>query len=85
MNTAIRLYADAANAKTKFENGFELSDYDNRVIAFARDYAESLLAIDISLDINAMLDKAWQLFRKYFTLFETGIKKDLLDKYWDTD
>nr|HRC67246.1 V-type ATP synthase subunit B [Bacteroidales bacterium] len=28
MNTAVRLYADAANAKTKLENGFDLTDYD---------------------------------------------------------
>ncbi len=82
MNTAIRLYTDAANAKTKFENGFELSDYDNRAIAFARDYSESLLAIDVNLDINSMLDKAWQLFAKYFTPIETAIKQDLVDKYW---
>ncbi|HOI02440.1 MAG TPA: V-type ATP synthase subunit B, partial [Candidatus Cloacimonas acidaminovorans] len=34
MNTAVRLYADAANAKTKLENGFDLSDYDIRVLDF---------------------------------------------------
>ncbi len=30
MNSAIRLYADAANARTKLENGFDLTDYDER-------------------------------------------------------
>ena len=28
MNAGVRLYADAQNAKTKLENGFDLSDYD---------------------------------------------------------
>src|SRR5574344_1524368 len=32
MNAAIRLYSDAANAKTKMENGFDLTDYDNRCL-----------------------------------------------------
>ncbi len=32
MNAAVRLYADAANARTKFENGFDLSDYDERCL-----------------------------------------------------
>src|SRR5574344_3033896 len=36
MNACVRLYADAANAKTKLENGFDLSDYDERTLAFAK-------------------------------------------------
>ena len=32
MNAAIRLYADAANARTKMENGFDLTDYDRRTL-----------------------------------------------------
>ena len=39
MNAAVRLYADAANAKTKMENGFDLTDYDNRTLSFAKDYS----------------------------------------------
>jgi V/A-type H+/Na+-transporting ATPase subunit B len=31
MNAAIKLYAEAANAKTKLENGFDLTDFDERV------------------------------------------------------
>lgn len=34
MNAAIRLYADAANARTKMENGFDLTDYDRRTARF---------------------------------------------------
>lgn len=81
MNTAIRLYADAANAKTKIENGFDLTDYDKRTISFARDYAEKLLAIDINIEIDTMIDTAWALFHKYFTVAETGIKAELVGKY----
>ena len=38
MNAAVRLYSDAANAKTKLENGFDLTDYDERTLAFAKEY-----------------------------------------------
>ncbi|MDD4828628.1 MAG: V-type ATP synthase subunit B, partial [Bacteroidales bacterium] len=48
MNTAIRLYADAADAKTKQENGFDLSDYDLRALDFAKDYSHNLLSIDVN-------------------------------------
>jgi V/A-type H+-transporting ATPase subunit B len=81
MNTAIRLYADAANAKTKIENGFDLTDYDKRTIDFAKEYSEKLLAIDINIEINTMIDTAWKLFSKYFSYEETGIKAELVEKY----
>ena len=82
MNASVRLYADAQNAKTKLENGFDLSDYDHRCLAYAKDYARELLAIDVNITINQMLDTAWKLFGKYFSPAETGIKQALIDKYW---
>ena len=82
MNACIRLYADAANARTKLENGFDLTDYDNRVLDFAKEYSNDLLAIDVDLKIEQMLDTAWNLFGKYFTKSEVSIKKEFMDKYW---
>ncbi len=82
MNACIRLYADAANARTKMENGFDLTDYDNRVLDFAKEYSNDLLAIDVDLKIEQMLDTAWNLFGKYFTKSEVSIKKEFMDKYW---
>ena len=82
MNTSVRLYADAANAKTKLENGFDLSDYDLRCLDYAKEYATRLLAIDVNIPIEEMLDTAWELFAKYFTKAETGLKESLINKYW---
>lgn len=82
MNAAIRLFADAANARTKIENGFDLSDYDERTLKFGKEYSSELLAIDINIGTDRMLDTAWMLFRKYFSPSEVGIKQEIMDKYW---
>ena len=82
MNAAVRLYSDAANAKTKLENGFDLSDYDERTLKFAKEYSEKLLAIDVNIEITEMLDTAWRLFAKYFIKGEVAIKEALTEKYW---
>lgn len=82
MNTAVRLYADAANAKTKLENGFDLSEYDLRCLDYAKEYSTRLLSIDVNITITEMLDTAWELFSKYFSKAETGIKEALIEKYW---
>ena len=82
MNAAIRLYADAANAKTKLENGFDLTDYDQRTLSFAKDYSTELLAIDVNIDVTRMLDIAWGLCAKYFSKAEVAIKSEFVEKYW---
>jgi V/A-type H+-transporting ATPase subunit B len=84
MNAAIRLYADAAMARTKLENGFDLTDYDERTLRFARDYSQHLLAIDIDIDTTDMLDVTWDLLSRHFTKIEVAIRQELIDKYWSS-
>lgn len=82
MNALIRLFADAANAKTKMENGFDLSEYDQRTLSFAKEYSRNLLAIDVNISIDEMLDLGWSLLAKNFKKEEVGIRQVLVDKYW---
>ncbi len=82
MNAAVRLYADAANARTKLENGFDLTDYDQRALDFAKDYSEYLLAIDVNLDTVEMLDTTWGLFSKHFRPQEVNMRMELVERYW---
>ncbi|MDP2424191.1 MAG: V-type ATP synthase subunit B [Bacteroidales bacterium] len=82
MNAAVRLYADAANARTKLENGFDLTDYDQRTLSFSKEYSEKILAIDVNIDTEQMLVTTWDLFATHFSEAEVGLKKELVDKYW---
>ncbi|MBP6285064.1 MAG: V-type ATP synthase subunit B, partial [Paludibacteraceae bacterium] len=82
MNAAIRLYADASNARTKMENGFDLTDYDERTLEYAKDYSNELLAIDVNENIETMLNISWKLFGSYFSKAEVGIKEVITEKYW---
>ena len=82
MNALIRLFADAANAKTKMENGFDLSEYDQRTLTFAKEYSRNLLAIDVNISIDEMLDLGWSLLAKNFKKEEVVIRQVLVDKYW---
>lgn len=82
MNAAVRLYADAANAQTKMENGFDLTDYDQRALDFAKEYSKDLLAIDVNINTTEMLDRAWYQFGKYFSKAEVNIRQEFVDKHW---
>ncbi len=82
MNAAVRLYSDSANAKTKQENGFDLTEYDKRTLSFAKEYSEYILAIDVNLDTTEMLDRTWDLFSNHFRPEEVNMRQDMIDKYW---
>lgn len=82
MNAAVRLYSDASNAKTKLENGFDLTNYDERTLTFAKEYARQILSIDVNLNTTEMLDVTWGLLSKNFKPEEVSIKKEYIDKYW---
>ncbi len=82
MNAAVRLYADAANARTKQENGFDLTDYDERTLEFAKGYSRKLLAIDVNIEMEEMLETAYELFSEHFKPEEVGIREEFVKKYW---
>ena len=82
MNAAVRLYSDAANAKTKLENGFDLSDYDERALAFAKEYSSQILAVDVNINTTEMLDVTWQIMARHFKVEELNIKQQLVEKYF---
>ncbi|EKB50004.1 V-type ATP synthase subunit B [Cecembia lonarensis] len=85
MNALIRLYADAVNAKSKKENGFDLNEYDKRCMDFAKEYSRKLLAVDVNISIEQMLDTGWSLLKTYFKKYEVGIKEEFLEKYWNEE
>jgi V/A-type H+-transporting ATPase subunit B len=41
-----------------------------------------LLAIDVNIEIEKMLDTSWKLFGKYFKPAEIAIKESLMNKYF---
>ena len=82
MNALIRLFSDAAEALTKRENGFDLTNYDVRTLRFARDYSRDLLAVDVDINMEDMLNRGWELLAHNFHAPEIGVKENILKKYW---
>jgi V/A-type H+-transporting ATPase subunit B len=82
MNAAIRLFADAVNSRTKQENGFDLTEYDERTLSFSSKYKEKILAVDVNLSMDDMLNETWGLLSENFSKDEVGIREDMVNKYW---
>jgi len=82
MNACIRLFASATEARAKLDNGFDLTPFDKRALDFGSAYVREILAIDVQMQMDEMLNKAWELLSRFFTPEEVNIKASLLEKYW---
>ncbi|MCR9154072.1 MAG: V-type ATP synthase subunit B [Bacteroidetes bacterium] len=82
MNALVRLYADAAEARSKKENGFDLNAYDLRSLKFAQAYVRDLLDVQLNIGPEEMLDRGWKLLSDHFEPFEIGIRQKFIDTYW---
>ena len=58
-----------------------MTEYDERCLKYAAEYSERLLAIDINIKIDEMLETGWELMGKYFSKAEVGVKESLVEKY----
>lgn len=83
MNASVRLFADAVGAKVKMENGFDLNEFDRRLIHYADDYQQKVLDVALNIPIDMVLDTCWGLFKKYFTSDELQIKQTIVDRFQD--
>ena len=82
MNTMIRFYSGAVEAEQKQAMAFELSDYDQQLITFGKLFRQHFMALDVSLELEAALDLAWQIMACCFHADQLLMKQQLIDKYF---
>jgi V/A-type H+-transporting ATPase subunit B len=82
MNTMIRFYSGAVEAEQKQAMAFELSDYDQQLITFGQLFRQHFMALDVSLELEAALDLAWQIMARCFRADQLLMKQQLIDKYF---
>lgn len=82
MNTCIRLYADAQQSNRKHSMGFRLSDWDQKLIAYADVFRKDILDLSVNISLEDALDLCWEILGRFFKPEEVSMKQSLVDKYW---
>lgn len=74
----IRLYAEAEDAERKRAMAFDLSPYDERLLAYRREFRDQFMRVDRSLPLEAALDLGWGLLSRHFEPAELQIHDHLI-------
>ncbi len=80
-NAMIRLYADAKKARDRESMGFRLSNWDKKLLAYARKFETRMMDLEVNLDIEEQLDLGWTILAECFDRHEVGLKAEWITKY----
>lgn len=82
MNAMIRLYSEATEAEQKLAMSFELSEYDLRLLQFAKLFRSRFMDIHVRMKLEDALELAWRTLAECFKPEELLIKQAFIDEYY---
>ena len=82
MDGMIRLYADYQEAVEKKAMGFKMTVWDDKLLKYGMLFETELMDISVDISLFEALDRGWSILSRCFEPEETGLKTDILNKYW---
>jgi V/A-type H+-transporting ATPase subunit B len=82
MNACIQLYAQCEESREKREMGFELSEWDERLLQYGDLFEDRIMNLNLNIELFDALDECWEILAECFQPEETGIRDTIIDKHW---
>jgi V/A-type H+-transporting ATPase subunit B len=82
MDGCIQLYSKCRETREKRAMGFEMSDWDNKLLSYGDDFEKKIMSFSNNIGLFDALDQCWKLLSEHFEPRETGIRSNLCEKYW---
>jgi V/A-type H+-transporting ATPase subunit B len=82
MDTMIRFYADYKETLEKQSMGFQMSNWDNKLLKYGKLFEKNMMDLALNIQLEDALDLGWKILADCFDPTETGIKTSLLEQFW---
>ncbi len=82
MDTMIQLFADYRETQEKQAMGFQMSAWDTKLLKYGKLFEEKMMSLAVNIPLERALDLGWEILFACFTPEETGIRKNMIEKYW---
>ena len=82
MDSMIRLYASYKDTLEKKSMGFMMSEWDEKLLKYGAMFEKEMMDLSINVPLESALDMGWKILASCFKSEETGIKSELIAKYW---
>lgn len=82
MDAMIKLYASYKESLEKKSMGFIMSEWDEKLLKYGSLFESELMDLSVNIPLEEALDLGWHILSTCFKPNETGLKTDLIKKYW---
>ena len=82
MDAMIKLYAAYKESVEKKAMGFQMSEWDDKLLRYGSLFESKLMDLSVNIPFEKVLDLGWEILAECFEKNETGLKSDLISKYW---
>ncbi len=82
MDGMVTLYANYKESMEKKSMGFRMSDWDQKLLRYGEMFESSMMDLSVNIPLEQALDRGWEILAECFEPAETGLRTDLINKFW---
>lgn len=82
MDAMIRLYSEYRSTLEKQSMGFQMSAWDKKLLKYGKRFEKEMMDLSVNIPLEEALDLGWKILSDCFDPADTGIKTDLVNKFW---
>ena len=82
MDAMIRLYSEFKSTLEKQSMGFQMSAWDKKLLKYGKRFEGEMMDLSVNIPLEQALDLGWKILADCFEPSDTGIKSDLVNKFW---
>ncbi len=82
MDGMIKLYAAYKDTLEKKAMGFMMSDWDTKLLKYGEKFEKGMMDLSVNIPLEKALDLGWEILASCFAPEETGLRTELIEKFW---
>jgi V/A-type H+-transporting ATPase subunit B len=82
MDGMIKLFAAYRDTLEKKSMGFQMTAWDKKLLRYGELFEKKMMDLSVNIPLEKALDEGWEILASCFEPRETGLRSDLIQKFW---
>ncbi|MDR0501889.1 MAG: V-type ATP synthase subunit B [Treponema sp.] len=82
MDGMIKLYSAFRKKKKKKAMGFVMTQWDEKLLEYGGQFEKRMMDLSVNIPLEKALDLGWEILSSCFKPEETGLRTELISKFW---
>jgi V/A-type H+-transporting ATPase subunit B len=82
MDGMIKLYSAFKDTLEKKAMGFIMTPWDDKLLKYGDKFEKQMMDLSVNIPLEKALDLGWEILADCFSPEETGLRTELIEKFW---